>query len=332
MEGSRNRKQRRAAAAAAAKQPDAFDPASIPLAHPPPASASSSSSAATGQKTLVDIIAERQGALLGQLASTPSGNAGTQFVTVDPRTGQISAVDEASLSTETKTKAIKRAEKARRKQQQQEQRGKGDAGVGDKDLSGEDEDEDEDEDDEEEEEEEEEEELEHPIPPVIDTLLLAVPLTTLHLTLAYLAAHQYAQEIELEKLVRESAFVAFPMLALLIHLAHGHIVSFLGVTNSKQETVSLLPWDSEKLSWAFMRRLLFPPSLRTLVFLPLTGFLGCKLMLMTNEDPYYAVMKHAPAFGTMWIWGVLEMSFGPAVLGALGPLIWGVWWMGYGII
>ncbi|RAH82342.1 hypothetical protein BO86DRAFT_311664 [Aspergillus japonicus CBS 114.51] len=290
MEGARNRKQRRAAAAAAAKQPrstDAFDPASVPLAHPP-------TNHPTG-KTLVDIIAERQGELLGQLS--PNGNAGaspqTQFVTVDPRTGAISAVDEGRN--------------------------------GEHEMSG-----GEDEEDEEDEDEDEEEELDHPIPPVIDTLLLAVPLATLHLTLAYLAAHQYAQEIELAKLVRESACVALPMLALLIHLAHGHVVPFVGAPN--KETLSLLPWDSEKRSWAFMRRLLFPPSLRTVVFLPLTAFLGCRLMVMTNEDPYYAVMKHAPAFGTMWIWGVLEMSFGPAVLGALGPLIWGVWWMGYGIL
>ncbi|PYH82613.1 hypothetical protein BO82DRAFT_59891 [Aspergillus uvarum CBS 121591] len=323
MEGTRNRKQRRAAAAAAAaKQPrstDAFDPASVPLAHPP------TTNHPTG-KTLVDIIAERQGELLGQLS--PNGGAGTgtqtQFVTVDPRTGAISAVDEGSLSSETKRKARKRAEKARWRQQQQQQQRQGN---GENEISGGEDEEDEDED---EDEDEEEEELEHPIPPVIDTLLLAVPLATLHLTLAYLAAHQYAQEIELEKLVRDSAFVALPMLALLIHLAHGHVVSFVGAPN--RETLSLLPWDSEKQSWAFMRRLLFPPSLRTVVFLPLTAFLGCRLMIMTNEDPYYAVMKHAPAFGTMWIWGVLEMSFGPAVLGALGPLIWGVWWMGYGIL
>ncbi|PYI28418.1 hypothetical protein BP00DRAFT_351197 [Aspergillus indologenus CBS 114.80] len=316
MEGARNRKQRRAAAAAAAaaaakqpRSPDAFDPASVPLAHPP-------TNHPTG-KTLVDIIAERQGELLGQLS--PTGNAGagtqTQFVTVDPRTGAISAVDEGSLSGETKRKARRRQQQ----QQQQQQR----EGNGEHEISGgEDEDEDE---------EEDEDELDHPIPPVIDTLLLAVPLATLHLTLAYLAAHQYAQEIELEKLVGESAGVALPMLALLIHLAHGHVVSFVGGA-PKQETLSLLPWDREKRSWAFLRRLLFPPSLRTVVFLPLTAFLGCRLMVMTNEDPYYAVMKHAPAFGTLWIWGVLEMSFGPAVLGALGPLLWGVWWMGYGIL
>ncbi|RAK77988.1 uncharacterized protein BO72DRAFT_83144 [Aspergillus fijiensis CBS 313.89] len=317
MEGPKNRKQRRSAAKQT-RPTDAFDPASVPLAHPPTGSTNP-----TG-KTLVDIIAERQGELLGQL-STPNGNAGTQtqFVTVDPRTGEISAVDEGSLSHETKKKAMKRAEKARRRQQQQQQQKNTDGGENE--ISSEDEEEDA--------EDEEGEKLEHPIPPVIDTLLLAVPLTTLHLTLAYLAAHQYAQEIELDKLVRESALVALPMLALLIHLAHGHIVSFIGATNRPgEETLSLLPWDREKRSWAFLRRLLFPPSLRTIVFLPLTVFLGCRLMVMTNEDPYYAVMKQAPAFGTMWIWGVLEMSFGPAVLGALGPLVWGVWWMGYGIL
>ncbi|PYH43856.1 uncharacterized protein BP01DRAFT_300051 [Aspergillus saccharolyticus JOP 1030-1] len=315
---TRNRKHRRAAAAAAATKPttqpsdDAFDPASIPLARPPaPSTTSSSTPANPTGKTLVDIIAERQGELLGQLSDTNAsgsssggGGGGTQFVTVDPRTGEISTVDEGSLPTRTKERALRRAH---RKQDEDESEEEEEVDDGDDDK--------------------------HPIPPVLDTLLLSLPLTTLHLTLAYLAAHQYAQEIELDKLIRESAVVAFPMLTLLIHLAHGHVVGFIGATpRSKQNTLSLLPWERSKLSWGFLRRLLFPPSLRTLVFLPLTIFLGCKLMVMTNDDPYYAVMKHAPAFGTVWIWGVLEMSLGPAVLGAFAPLAWGVWWMGYGIL
>jgi hypothetical protein len=68
-----------------------------------------------------------------------------------------------------------------------------------------------------------------------------------------------------------------------------------------------------------------------MAFLPVAVLLGTKLMTMTNEDPYYAVMKRAPAIGTLWVWSILEIPVGASALGALGPLIWGVWWKGYGI-
>lgn len=179
-------------------------------------------------------------------------------------------------------------------------------------------------------EEDEKHEVDEPLPAFLDTVLLSFPLTTLHLTLAYLAAHQYAVEIPVSNLLRESAFITFPILTLLIHLAHGHIISFGRLATTNDEP-SLFPLTSEKLSISFLRRLIFPPSLKTLVFLPLAVFLGVKLMTITNNAPYYAVMKRAPAIGTLWVWCILEVPLGASVLGALGPLGWGVWYKGYGI-
>lgn len=169
------------------------------------------------------------------------------------------------------------------------------------------------------------------IPPILDTLLLSFTLTVLHLTLGYLAAHQYAQHINLKALFRNSGFVAFPMLTLLIHLAHGHIISF-SRGQGRQEIISLFPWHSDKLSFSFLRKLLLPPSLKTIVFLPGAVMLGSKLITMTNEETYYAVMKQAPAVGTLWVWCILEIPVGAAILGAAGPLAWGVWGKGYSII
>ncbi|BCR99597.1 uncharacterized protein AKAW2_41280A [Aspergillus luchuensis] len=300
MEGPRNRKQRRAAAAAATTvDSDTFDPSSIPLARPAPNPPKSK------EKTLMDIISERQSELLGQ-ANAPTGTSDSspRFVTIDPTTGDISGLNASELA------AVKNGQDIRRVEEVTDETASSEKG------------------------EDEPEESDHPIPPVIDTLLLSVPLTTLHLTLAYLAAHQYAESIELDHLIRESVFVAFPMLTLLVHLAHGHVVSFIGSTGrlKSTETVSLLPWDSEKLTLEFFRKLLFPPALRTMVFLPMAVALGCKLMVITNDEPYYAVMRGAPAIGTIWIWSILEIPFGAAVIGALGPLAWGVWWKGYGIL
>ncbi|KAL2821556.1 hypothetical protein BJX63DRAFT_219033 [Aspergillus granulosus] len=291
MEAPRNRKQRRAAAASKAET-DTFDPSSIPLARPP-------SNHPTNSKTLVDIIAERQAEL-----GNPVGNTGsikslkTQYVTIDPATGKISSLDGSDVTGLEGHVTAEGIEGPRIVEVDEEAKEKDDN--------------------------------EPPIPPVIDTLLLSIPLTVLHLTLGYLAAHQYAQSINLDALFKNSGFVAFPILTLLIHLAHGHIISFN--RGAEKETISLFPWHPDKLSFAFLRKLLFPPSLKTMVFLPGAVLLGNKLMAMTNEDSYYAVMKHAPAVGTLWVWCILEIPVGAAVLGALGPLTWGVWWKGYGIL
>ncbi|GFF47534.1 hypothetical protein IFM61606_02013 [Aspergillus udagawae] len=297
MEGPRNRKQRRAAAgtAAASTRDSSFDPSSIPLAHPQETSPDD----VPKRRTLVELIAERQNEILAkEQRDTAKSGPETQFMTVDPLSGKISQFNPSMLSSKEQSDEKDRAGPAT--EGSQIEPNAADDGV------------------------------DEPIPPLIDTLLLSVPLTTLHLTLAYLAAHQYAETIVLEKLLRESAFIAFPMLTLLVHLAHGHVVS-VHRGNKKQEKISLFPWSQDKLTLSFVRKLLFPPSLRTMAFLPVAVLLGTKLMTMTNEDPYYAVMKQAPAIGTLWVWSILEIPVGAAALGALGPLIWGVWWKGYGI-
>lgn len=175
-----------------------------------------------------------------------------------------------------------------------------------------------------------------PIPPLIDTILLSFPLSALHCTLAFLTAHQYAQHIPVRALIRESAVVALPVLTFLIHLAHGHIVSFGGIMRSKkekdQDQATREDTGRFELSASSLRRLLLSTKPRTLFFLPLAVYLGGYLIALTNDDPYYAVMKRAPAIGTLWVWCILEMSLGAAILGVLAPITWGVLWKGYGII
>lgn len=266
---------------------------SVPLAHPPREVASENQK---NGKTLVDIISERKNGLFSGQGIAPEltdVNSGmeTRFVTVDPSSGEISGFDQSNYSG----KEDKKETPDRNENQSDE-----------------------------------------PLPPFLDTILLSFPLSTLHLTLAYLAAHQYAAEIPLSSLFRESALISFPVLTFLIHLAHGHVISFDRVGDTNNETadkdgISLLPLTPEKLSMSFLRRLVFPPSSKALVFLPLAIMLGVKLMGITNEAPYYAVMKRAPAIGTLWVWSILEVPLGASILGALGPLGWGLWWKGYGL-
>ncbi|KKK14973.1 hypothetical protein P175DRAFT_0426556 [Aspergillus ochraceoroseus IBT 24754] len=307
MDPPRNRKQRRAAAASASNADTSFDPSSIPLARPPQ---NNPANHQVNGKKLVDLISERQNELLhgGKVSGgVPESKKAieTRFVTVDPVTGDISPVDASDIAGMKKTQQgssenMPWNEKPRPEDHEDEVDADADT--------------------------------EPPIPPFLDTLLLSIPLTVLHLTLAYLAAHQYAQNIEMDVLLWESGLVTFPMLTLLIHLAHGHIISFNRGQKKTPEIISFFPWHSDKLSMAFFRKLLFPPSLRTTIFLPAAIFLGARLMEMTNEDTYYAVMKRAPAIGTLWVWCILEIPVGAATLGALGPMIWGVWWRGYGIL
>ncbi|KAJ5312547.1 hypothetical protein PENANT_c007G05537 [Penicillium antarcticum] len=299
---ARNRKQRRTAASSSKKdQPE--------ITYAQPSRNDPTKNKATVEKTLYDIIAERQNGLNSSAPSSkiPEGakiipeSVGTRFVTVD-EAGNLVDTDGDISNHLSANGPPKKGRKA---------------AAGTEKIT---------------EEDESEVVIDKPLPPFLDTILLSLPLTTLHLTLGYLAAHQYAESIDLPKLFKDSVTTAFPLLTLFVHLAHGHIISFKSKSSSKtQSEPTLFPLTSDKLKFSFFWKLLFPPALRTFVFLPVALLLGAHLIAITNGEPYYAVMKKAPAVGTIWIWSILELSFGAAFLGALGPLVWGVWWMGYGI-
>ncbi|KAF7720252.1 Uncharacterized protein PECH_003367 [Penicillium ucsense] len=337
MDTPRNRKQRRAAAAAAttaeSTQTASSEGSDIPLALP-----DRSGDLKSNVPTLYDIIEKRQKELLKQAdvmnaGSTPraqhgrpSKSPGTRIVTVDEAGNLVDA--DGKVESELLVGRGKGA--GQRSQRQRTAPSKDDSEIEDNEDDNEDQDEDEDD-------ESEIQGKDESLPPLLDTILLSIPLTTLHLTLAYLAAHQYAESTNVPGLIKESVFITFPLLTFLIHLVHGHIVSLrlhhsLGFLASGSQPVSVLPLTRDKLSVSFLRRLVFPPTPRTLILLPIAALLGSYLIVVTNGEPYYAVMKKAPAYGTMWIWCILEMSFGPAALGALGPLAWGVYWKGYQIV
>lgn len=313
MDVPRNRKQRRAAAAVAAASSsssesssfssnpnESFDPSSIPLARPPPPDTSKKNRT----KTLYEIAAERQEELLRRKgkSSAASGSSSApqseppeaQFFQISPD-GEVSRFKPSDNTTDTTTSSA--TDKIKRTKGAEPEPNKANDDVS-------------------------------PIPPFVDTIMLSLPLAAVHCTLAFLAAHQYAQDIPVRSLIRESAVVAFPVLTFLIHLAHGHIVSFGGRTKNKKNNDT----ETLELTASSLRRLLLNPTPRTIFFLPLAVYLGSYLVALTNQDPYYAVMKRAPAIGTLWVWCVLEMSAGAAALGVLVPIGWGVLWKGYGII
>ncbi|OAX84666.1 hypothetical protein ACJ72_00958 [Emergomyces africanus] len=288
----RNRKERRAAQASSAAGGDDFDPASIPLRRPP----ANSPSQQPKTKTLYEIAAERE-AELGRSkprSSSLKAPPGTEFVTISPE-GEIVRANPSGPSANNPAST------------------------------------------------DGETDVDEPIPPLPDTMLLSLPLSVLHFTLSFLAAHQYAQDIPVRKLLRDTAFISFPALTFLIHFAHGHIISFDRFTfggkradkgNGQDGDAKRRDSKSESDDTLLVKTIksLFPPSAKSTIFLSMAFFFGGRLISMTNEASYYAVMKKTPSIGTLWVWAVLELSLVPAILGVLAPIGWAVLYKGYGVI
>ncbi|KIV93210.1 hypothetical protein PV10_04445 [Exophiala mesophila] len=148
--------------------------------------------------------------------------------------------------------------------------------------------------------------------PWLDAILLVISLAAIHFTLEILTVHQYAQELRYMPIVLRTLFVAFPTLFALVTLFHG----------------LLLPITSDSFSRSVQRWIL---ALRQLSYLVMANVAGCYLIHVTNDRGYYAVMKTAPAVGTIWVWAVLELGLLGALGGVVGPGLY-AWWNGYGII
>ncbi|KAK2836948.1 hypothetical protein FQN49_006565 [Arthroderma sp. PD_2] len=171
------------------------------------------------------------------------------------------------------------------------------------------------------------------LPPLADTIFLSLSLSCIHFTLSFLAAHQFAQDIELNRIIFETVVVAFPVMTLLIHFVHGHIVAFpklswkwLSFGSGKKK-----PGKASDLARRSLTLALFPPTVNNVLFLPFSIFLGSRLIAMANEATYYAAMKKTPALGTLWVWAVVEMSAGFSILGLVAPVVWSVWWKGHSL-
>lgn len=54
---------------------------------------------------------------------------------------------------------------------------------------------------------------------------------------------------------------------------------------------------------------------------------GMALIHVTSTESYLKVMRQAPGLGVFWIWSVVRLDLGPALLGLLGVAV-GVWYRG----
>lgn len=125
---------------------------------------------------------------------------------------------------------------------------------------------------------------------VANALFTAVTLSMLHFTLDVLVHHQYAVSISWSNILRRTA-TTFPTLLLIVYL--------------------LQP----RSQLVYIQALYLVMGVAT----------GCYMVHVSNEEPYFAVMKRAPSLGTLWIWSVTEMRLEWAAvgLGIVGAFFWG---------
>lgn len=134
--------------------------------------------------------------------------------------------------------------------------------------------------------------------PYLDVFLYTATLTMLYFTLTLLTHHQYDSEPPKLIPLFLSSIVYSPaplILFVLVWILHPHASSLI---------VQAL-------------------------FAVLCVACGGWLVKATNEEPYMAVMRKAPALGTLWVWAVVESRWevAAAALAMIGS--WG-WLKGYG--
>ncbi|MCJ1426007.1 hypothetical protein MMC29_003909 [Sticta canariensis] len=131
----------------------------------------------------------------------------------------------------------------------------------------------------------------------LDVLLYTATLIITHFTLTFLVHHQYASEppsigpLLLSSSLFSPTPLLFLVLVLILHPRASHLVT-------------------------------------QVLFAAMSIIAGGWLVYATNDEPYMAVMKKAPALGTLWIWAIIEMrwEWAAASLSVVGG--WG-WWKGY---
>ncbi|KAJ5046825.1 uncharacterized protein L3040_004050 [Drepanopeziza brunnea f. sp. 'multigermtubi'] len=138
-----------------------------------------------------------------------------------------------------------------------------------------------------------------------DSILWSISLTMLHFTLDVLVTHQYNIDGIVWPGIIWRTVQALPVILLLMYSLHQH-----------PSPSPVFPPLSKRVSYITHQSLFFVAAVSA----------GCYLIHVTNEDPYYAVMKQAPALGCLWIWSVIELD----VLAAGGSLCLCIVFLKYG--
>ncbi|ODQ65018.1 hypothetical protein NADFUDRAFT_83131 [Nadsonia fulvescens var. elongata DSM 6958] len=155
---------------------------------------------------------------------------------------------------------------------------------------------------------------------VLDYTLYIIPLFSVHLCLDILVHQQYSEPTE-DMLNPMSLFMrastALPVFALLLHIVRSFSPSDVDKQQSKKTEAELVK-DKNRYFW-----------FQTCLFFASVG-LGMYVIFISNEEGYYAVMKKAPAIGTLWVFAVLIMEWNWSLASLVIIGTWS-WLRGYSI-
>ncbi|KAH8780939.1 hypothetical protein F5883DRAFT_166935 [Diaporthe sp. PMI_573] len=127
---------------------------------------------------------------------------------------------------------------------------------------------------------------------ILETLLYSVSLAMLHLTLDVLVQQQYALEIEWFKIIQR-ALQGLMAFTALVYALHPHAAATTVVPGLPQR---------------------FQNYVRQAIFLGMGTVAGCYLIHITNKYSYISVLKQAPPLGCLWVWSIIELHLGLAVV------------------
>jgi hypothetical protein len=152
---------------------------------------------------------------------------------------------------------------------------------------------------------------------ILETLLYSVSLAMLHLTLDVLVQQQYALEIEWFKIIQRALQ---GLMGTLFPQAPHHLLSADLLTS-----LACPPTAFTALVYALHPHAAattvvpglpqrFQNYVRQAIFLGMGTVAGCYLIHITNKYSYISVLKQAPPLGCLWVWSIIELHLGLAVV------------------
>lgn len=162
---------------------------------------------------------------------------------------------------------------------------------------------------------------------ILETLLYSVSLAMLHLTLDVLVQQQYALEMEWFKVIQRALQALMGMLSYDLSTSL-LMVSLLTSLSYLQTVFTALVYALHPHAAATTVVPGLPQRLqnyaRQAIFLAMGTVAGCYLIHITNKYSYIAVLKQAPPLGCLWVWSIIELNLGLAVvsLGLSGFFFW----------
>lgn len=181
-----------------------------------------------------------------------------------------------------------------------------------------------------------EEGLDPAVDHVMDSFFYGVSLAILHVTLDVLVQHQYAMRINWRGifkrgvlgLLRMGSFHSF-LMTMRIHvtlldslLTDMHIVfTFL--------VFVLHNHPGNEFLFGIPKR--FQSKVRETLFFAASVGCGCYLIYVTNKEGYLRVMKKTPSLGCLWVWSVVEMRLGIAIMSLMINALY-MWWAGLSLV